>query len=182
MTAQDPITEAMRKDDHSPLSWKEALARLEHPEGEVFHWLSTVRADGRPHVVPVAPVWIENALYFTTGQGTQKAANLAHEARCSVAFANRGMNLIVEGTASRMTDPATLERVAARYNGVGWPVTVEGDALAAPYHAPTTGPAPYDVYKITPTLIYGFGATEETHEHPSRWRFAPATRSAAPRD
>jgi hypothetical protein len=172
MTAQDPITEAMRKDDQTPSPWSDTLDRLEHPEGEVFHWLSTVRADGRPHIVPVAAVWIENAFYFTTGQGTQKEANLAHDARCSMAFAHRGMNLVVEGTASRLTDQAMLERVAERYNGVGWPVTVNGDVLDAPYHAPTTGPGPYHVFKITPTVVYGFGTTEETHEHSARYRFA----------
>ncbi len=179
MTTQDPTTEAMRTDDPTPIPWSDALERLEHPEGEVFHWLSTVRTDGRPHVVPVAPVWIGNALYFTTGQGTQKEANLAHDARCSMAFAHRGMNLIVEGTASRLTDPAMLEQVAARYKGVGWPVTVLGDALAAPYHAPTTGPAPYLVFKITPTVVHGFGTTGETHEHSARYRFAPERLPAA---
>lgn len=173
MTLQTPTTEAMRHDDPSPLPWSEALSRLEHPEGEVMHWLSTVRADGRPHVVPFAPVWVDNAFYFTTGQGTQKAANLAHEPRCSVAFANRGMNLVVEGAASRLTDPAMLERIAAIYNGVGWPVTVNGDTFNAPYHAPTTGPAPYDVYRIVPRIVYGFGTTDETHEHAARYRFAP---------
>lgn len=175
MTAQDPTTEPLHTDDPHPIPWGDTLARLEHPEGEAMHWLSTVRADGRPHVVPLAAVWIDNALYFTTGQGTQKAANLAHDARCSVAFTNQGMNVVVEGTATRLTDPATLEQVAARYKGLGWPVTVNGDVLDAPYHAPTTGPAPYSVFKITPTVVYGFGTTEETHTHSARYRFIPAS-------
>lgn len=32
-------------------------------------WLSTVRADGRPHVTPLPAVWAGGALHFCTGAG-----------------------------------------------------------------------------------------------------------------
>jgi nitroimidazol reductase NimA-like FMN-containing flavoprotein (pyridoxamine 5'-phosphate oxidase superfamily) len=40
-------------------------------------WLATVGADGRPHVTPLVSVWLDDAAYFTTGPGEQKAVNLA---------------------------------------------------------------------------------------------------------
>jgi predicted pyridoxine 5'-phosphate oxidase superfamily flavin-nucleotide-binding protein len=43
---------------------------------ELF-WVSTVRADGRPHVTPVVAAWTEDAVWFATGPGEQKFANLA---------------------------------------------------------------------------------------------------------
>ena len=33
---------------------------------ELF-WISTVRADGRPHVTPVVVAWAEGAIWFSTG-------------------------------------------------------------------------------------------------------------------
>jgi hypothetical protein len=42
---------------------------------QVF-WLSTIRADGRPQVMPVVGVWLDGAMHFCTGPGRQKAINL----------------------------------------------------------------------------------------------------------
>ncbi len=172
MSEKEPTTERMLNDaEATPMPWAEALARLEHPEGEVTHWLSTVRPDGRPHVVPVGAAWLDGAMYFTTGQGTRKEKNLAQNPLCVIAFANRGFDLMVEGVAARVTDEATLERLAEKYNANGWPATVREGAFDAPFSAPTTGPAPYNVYKVTPSVVFGLGTTEETYEHPTRWRF-----------
>jgi hypothetical protein len=71
--------------------------------------------------------------------------------------------------AERVTDEATLQRVAKRYAVQGWPATAEGDALTAPYSAPSAGPAPWNLYAVKPVTIFGLltagtgGAT--------RWRF-----------
>ena len=53
--------------------WEETRRVLE--TAEVF-WLSTVRADGRPHVTPVAGAWLDGTLYFGTGSIAQKLKNL----------------------------------------------------------------------------------------------------------
>src|SRR5262245_43076394 len=64
-------------------------------------WLSTVRADGRPHVTPLPAVWASGALHFCTGAQEQKARNLAHDARCVLTTGtdqqDRGLDVIVEG-------------------------------------------------------------------------------------
>jgi hypothetical protein len=43
---------------------------------------------------------------------------------------------------------ATLERLAAVYRTGGWPASVEGDGLTAPYSAPSAGPAPWHLYRL----------------------------------
>ena len=53
--------------------WDETRRALE--SAEVF-WISTVRADGRPHVTPCVAVWLGGAVYFDTGVTQQKAVNL----------------------------------------------------------------------------------------------------------
>ena len=42
--------------------WEETRRVLETAE---LFWLSTVRADGRPHVTPCVPVWHDGAIHFT---------------------------------------------------------------------------------------------------------------------
>jgi nitroimidazol reductase NimA-like FMN-containing flavoprotein (pyridoxamine 5'-phosphate oxidase superfamily) len=53
--------------------WEETRRVLE--EAELF-WISTVRADGRPHVTPVVAARAEEAIWFSTGAGEQKFVNL----------------------------------------------------------------------------------------------------------
>jgi hypothetical protein len=169
MAEKEPTAEPMLStEDATALPWAEARARW---AGEGTYWLATVRPDGRPHVVPLGPVWLEDTLYFTTGQGTRKEQNLAHNAHCAVSFAGRGFDLVVEGTAAKISDDATLQRLAAVYAAQGWPATAGDGALDAPYSAPTTGPAPYIVYELTPTVAFSFGTTEETVNQCTRYRF-----------
>ena len=68
----------------------------------------------------------------------------------------------------RNPQPALLAEVAALDLGVVWPVFVDGDTFETPYHAPTTGPAPYLVSRIAPTVVSAVGTTEETHQHSAR--------------
>jgi nitroimidazol reductase NimA-like FMN-containing flavoprotein (pyridoxamine 5'-phosphate oxidase superfamily) len=172
MSEKEPVAEPMLSSEGATvLSWEEARSRLADLGQVATHWLATVRPDGRPHVVPVGATWSNGAVYFTTGQGTRKGKNLESNPHCVISFATRGLDLVVEGRAYTVTDTATLERVAGLYRSGGWPATVRDGALDAPYSAPTTGPAPYDVYKLTPTTVYGFGTSDEMVNHPTRWRF-----------
>jgi hypothetical protein len=58
-------------------------------------------------------VWVDGALYFTSGRGTLKSRNLAPNPVCSVSVRLPGMDLVLEGEAHRVADASTLERVAA---------------------------------------------------------------------
>ena len=170
MAKKEPLAEQMLSaEDATVIPWAEARERL---TGAGTHWLATVRPDGRPHVVPVGAVWLDGVVYFTTGQGTRKEKNLAHNAHCVITVADRGLDVVVEGAAAKVRDEAQLQRVAEVYRSNGWPVTAVRDgALDAPYSAPTTGPAPYEVYEVTPTIAFAFGTEEDTATHPTRYRF-----------
>ena len=41
-----------------------------------LYWIITVRADGRPHAVPLVGVWHDGAFAFCTGSEEQKQRNL----------------------------------------------------------------------------------------------------------
>ena len=76
---------------------------------------------------------------------------------------------MLEGEAARATDPATLEAIAAIYRDGGWPAQVDGDALTAPYSAPSAGPPPWHVYRFTSHTVFGVGSGEP--HGATRWRF-----------
>ena len=77
---------------------------------------------------------------------------------------------MLEGTADKVRDTATLQRVADAYADVyGWRVAVRDGVFHDTEGAPTAGPPPYDVYEVTPNVAFGFG-TDETVV-PTRWRF-----------
>jgi predicted pyridoxine 5'-phosphate oxidase superfamily flavin-nucleotide-binding protein len=46
-------------------------------EAAELFWLSTVRADGRPHVTPLVAVWTEDRLHFCTGPEEQRCTSNA---------------------------------------------------------------------------------------------------------
>jgi hypothetical protein len=134
------------------------------------HWLATVRPDGTPHVMPVGAVWLDGVFYFTTGAATRKARNLAHNPRCVIALAAPDLDLVVEGEAVKVTDEATLQRLAQIYADQGWPATVRDGAFYHEFSAPSAGPPPWDLYKVTPTTVFGLATAEPSGA--TRWRFS----------
>lgn len=153
-----------------PWSWaRDVLARATGPTTGFF--LGTVGADQRPHAAGIGAVWDDGDLYFTSGPGTRKSRNLATNPACTIAVKLDGLDLTLEGTAARVTDAASLERIAALYRGIGWPAEVEGDAFTAPYSAPSAGPPPWHLYRFTVASAVGL-RTVEPHGA-SRWEFAP---------
>jgi hypothetical protein len=113
---------------------------------------------------------VDGVLFFVSGPGTLKSRNLAVNPACSVSVRLRGIDLVLEGEAHRVTDGSTLERVAAVYRAGGWPASVDGDAFTAPYNAPSAGPAPWHLYRLTLHTAVGV-ATAEPHGA-TRWDFA----------
>ena len=153
-----------------PLPWSRAEQQMEAAVGkDVTHFLTTVRPDGRPHVAGLGALWVDGKFYFVSGAGTRKSRNLAERADCVIAVKLADLDLIVEGTATKVTDEATLRRLAERYDAQGWPATVDGGALTAPYSAPSAGPPPWDLYELTPRTAFGV-ATAEPYGA-TRWRF-----------
>jgi len=123
-------------------------------------WLTTINPDGSPHVTPVGAIQLGGVWYFTSGPGTRKSRNIAADPRCVISIATNPFDLVLEGSATRVTDGAVLGSVADEYNRGGWPAQPDGDALTAEYSAPSAGPAPWHVYKVTPTTVFAFGTAE----------------------
>ena len=113
-------------------------------------WLVTINQDGSPHVTGVGALWEDGAFWFETGEATRKAKNLERDPRCALSVTTTEFDLVIEGEAQRVSDRATVERMAALWAAHGWPASVDesGLALTAEYSAPSAGPPPWSVYCI----------------------------------
>ena len=163
---------------HEPIPWSRALAQLEAgTAGEAGDaraaktcWLATVGPDGRPHSAGVGALWVEGTFYFVSGPGTRKSRNLAKNPNCVISVSLGDLDLTVEGTAARVTDRATLKRLAELYAAQGWPARATDSAITAEFSAPSAGPAPWDLYVLTPTSATGVATAEPFGA--TRWTFA----------
>jgi hypothetical protein len=149
-----------------PTPWPDVARALEEAE---LYWLTTVRADGRPHVTPLIGVADGQFVHFCTGLEEQKARNLEQNANAAVTTGNntwaRGLDVVVEGTAVRVADRDALRRLAGAYDakyGDPWHFEVgngvflhEGEHEAA-------------VFRIEPAKVLAFA--KEPHGQ-TRYRF-----------
>jgi len=172
MAAREPIdTTNLDIYGHEALDWHRADHAMSNPPSDMLTWfLGTVDPRGSPHSAGVGGFYVDGDFYFTSGPRTRKSRNLAANPGCSVSVQLAGIDLVLEGVAERVTDDATLERVAAAARDGGWPAKVEDKALTAPYSAPSAGPAPWYVYRMRFDTVYGV-ATAEPHGG-TRWRFS----------
>ena len=156
MAEKDPVAELdERYSDPAgkPTAWSKARDEL---EAAGVYWLSTVRPNGRPHVTPIAAIWMDGALYFATGPVEQKSQNLARNRHVVVTTGSNefgeGLDVVVEGDANRVSDEPTLAKLAdafaTKYDDVfGFRVGDEGFSL-------DEGMA--DVYEIRPVKAFGY--------------------------
>lgn len=133
--------------------WQDAARVLEEAE---LYWISTVRANGQPHVTPLIAVWQDGALHFCTGFGEQKARNLEHNPRVAVTTGNNawseGLDVVVEGRAVRITDNGLLQRLADAYEakyGSAWHFEVGDGAFG-------TGEDAAPVFRIEARKVLAF--------------------------
>ena len=167
MTQGEPIGE-LNADFSSPgavaTPWEDARKLLD--DAEVF-WLSTVRPGGRPHVTPLIAIWLDDAPWFVTGPSERKAMNLSKNPQCTLTTGcndlNQGLDIVVEGEARRVTDEASLQRVA--------------DAFSAKYPDPFRftvgdfhgGGGDALVFRIEPSKAFGFRHLPSSSQ--TRWLF-----------
>jgi nitroimidazol reductase NimA-like FMN-containing flavoprotein (pyridoxamine 5'-phosphate oxidase superfamily) len=172
MTLEAPVTDLDTRfstPDAKAISWSDAEEQLKN--AGVF-WVSTVRPEGRPHVVPLLAVWLEGALYFGTSAGEQKAKNLATNTQVTITTGcnsfSEGLDIVVEGEATVVHDGARLRRLrdafVAKY-GEGWRFP-EGPGIL--------------FFEVTPIRAFGFGRgdvlaggpwTAGARYNQTRWRF-----------
>jgi uncharacterized pyridoxamine 5'-phosphate oxidase family protein len=136
-----------------PTPWPEAARVLEEAE---LYWLTTVRADGRPHVTPLIGVEKDGAVHFCTGLREQKARNLEHHPQVALTTGNntwaKGLDVVVEGAAVRVVDRDALQSLADAYEvkyGSVWHFDV-GDGVFG------TGEDAAAVFRIEPAKVLAF--------------------------
>ena len=152
------------------LDWSRARTALARPASpEITHFLGTCRADGTPHAAGIGAQWMDGDLFFTSNPRTRKSRDLASNPLCTISARLPGIDLVLSGSAARETDPKALDRIAALYREGGWPAQVDGDALTAPFSAPSAGPPPWHVYRFEFHTVVGV-ATAEPYGA-ARWRF-----------
>jgi hypothetical protein len=136
-------------------------------------WLATINADGSPHVTGVGALWVEGAFWFETGEATRKGRNLAADPRCTLSVATHEFDLVADGEARRVTDPALVAAMAERWAADGWPARVDdtGTAITAAYSAPSARPSPWSVYRLVPRAATALLTVEPSGA--TRWRFSP---------
>jgi PPOX class probable F420-dependent enzyme len=79
--------------------------------------LTTLRPDGRPHVVPVGATLDldERCAWVITGGGSLKARHLAEPGPVAICQVDGGSWATIEGTAVVRSDPASVARAVERY-------------------------------------------------------------------
>lgn len=98
--------------DKGLLPWKWADQRLAKSHN---YWITTTRADGRPHTMVVWGLWLQNTFYFSTGRQSQKSRNLEANPACVVCNENAAEAVIVEGVARELREPAQRKRFFRTY-------------------------------------------------------------------
>jgi nitroimidazol reductase NimA-like FMN-containing flavoprotein (pyridoxamine 5'-phosphate oxidase superfamily) len=153
------------------IDWEETRKALETAE---LFWISTVRADGRPHVTPVVAAWWDGAIWFSTGAEEQKFANLRANPHVVLTTGcnrwDQGLDVVVEGQAVGVTDDAVLARAAEAFRSKWdgrWQFTARGGSFR---HADGGGEAM--VFSVTPLKVFAhakgdpFGATRHKFSAP----------------
>lgn len=141
-------------DAEAPVPWSEARRLLESAE---LYWICTVRPDGRPHVTPLLAVWRAGALHVCTGADERKARNLAANPQVTVTTGRNdrtgGTDVVLEGTAQRVTDPDELAALAGAWEakyGAEWHFDLADGGFVG-------GNGVALVYRIEPVTIFAFG-------------------------
>jgi PPOX class probable F420-dependent enzyme len=163
-----------------PIDWAVVGARLDQglsqapgTGGPDRHtcWLTTINPDGSPHVTGIGALWVDGTFWFETGERSRKGRNLLRDPRCVLSVATHEFDLVAEGTAEKVTDPATVADLAERWAADGWPAQPDdtGEAVTAEYSAPSAGPPPWHVYRLMPHTATAVGTVEPYGA--TRWRF-----------
>jgi len=90
-------------------------------------WLATVRANGRPHLVPVWFVFVDDSFWIGTGRRSVKASNVAAQPSVSVCLEDGNAPVVAEGKARLVPPPYPDAVIAAFATKYAWDVTRRDD-------------------------------------------------------
>jgi nitroimidazol reductase NimA-like FMN-containing flavoprotein (pyridoxamine 5'-phosphate oxidase superfamily) len=153
----EPVTDIDRRfsdPDSTETGWEDTRRAIEAAE---MFWISTVRADGRPHVTPLVAVWLDGAIHFATGPGEQKAINIRTNPHVVLTTGrddwNDGVDVVIEGDAVQVTDDTTLQRLAQAWI-TKWDGRWHYEAREGHFHH---DPGQALVFSVRPAKVLAFG-------------------------
>ena len=96
------------------VEWRWVVEQLEKAR---HYWLISQYPDGRPHCVPSWGAWVENRLYFSGGDMTRHAKNLAVTPTMIAHLESADQTVIVYGNAEKAdkVSPEIIKQVEAAY-------------------------------------------------------------------
>jgi nitroimidazol reductase NimA-like FMN-containing flavoprotein (pyridoxamine 5'-phosphate oxidase superfamily) len=147
----------LQKSTKGLLPWKWASDRLAKSRQ---YWIATTRPDGRPHVMPIWGLWLDDGFYFSTGKTSRKARNLAANPNCVICSDNSAEAVVVEGTVKLIDSPEALAPVFAAYKKK-YKMDVSG--MGEP------------LYRVRPSVAFGLFENKFVNTA-TRWMFGPAWR------
>ena len=141
------------------LSWPGVRTRLEQA---TQYWLATTRPDGRPHVVPVDGLWVDDVWYFGGSREAIHQRNLRTHPEVVVHLPDPMAAVIVEGRAAwRIPALADAKRLAA-------------DSKAKYGYAPPAATYTAGIWALAPRRVLAWTSIPDD---PTRFEFA-AVRSS----
>jgi pyridoxamine 5'-phosphate oxidase-like protein len=97
-----------------PWSWATDRLRESHD-----YWVASGWPDGRPHVMPVWGVWVQEAFWFSSSPGSRKVRNLRARPECTVTTDDARNPVVLDGVAEIRPDEPDrlllLESMNAKY-------------------------------------------------------------------
>ncbi len=88
-------------------------------------WFSSVRADGRPHLVPVWFVWHAGKIYIGTDPHSIKVKNICANPQVAVALEDGVKPVICEGAARPVERPWPEDLLGAFFQKYEWDLKTE---------------------------------------------------------
>jgi len=141
------------------LPWSWALQRLTQSHD---YWLATVTPDGLPHLMPVWGVWHQDAVWFSSANGSRKARNLSAQSRCTLSTDNPVEPVVVHGRARRVTSAHELSAMLAAENA----------KYGTSYGQDMVDPAVNSVFALQPEWAFALDSSDFAGS-PTRFVFAP---------
>jgi hypothetical protein len=141
------------------LDWAWAVERL---TASHEYWVATADTDGKPALMPVWGGWIEDALWFSSGNRSRRVRNLERDPRCTIATDNTLEPVVVEGTAHRIDDrDAAAVFATLCTEKYSTEITVEFVLENA-------------LFRVPPSVVYGLTEAEFATT-PTKWVFDQTT-------
>ena len=138
-----------------PWSWAE-----EQLSASRNYWVTTLRPDGSPHLMPVWGMWDRQFLWFSSSKQSRKAMNLRANPHCSIATEDADNPVVVDGLADLVTDRALLSQV----------LDMENRKYKTRYEMDMFDPDVNATFRVRPIRAFAL-LKDDFCGSPTRWRF-----------